>query len=321
MATNDLGLADDPAPARKNKPAPWKILVVDDDQEVHDVTRLALNGLKFLGRDLEFLNAYSGAEACQTMRENPDIALVLLDVVMETDSAGLDTVEFIRNELGNKFVRIVLRTGQPGQAPEIEVISRYDINDYKQKTELTRERLFTTIYTGLAAYRDLRTLETNLHGLEKVVEASGKLFELSSMQQFAQGVLEQLTALLYLDEGAVMLRGAGVALEDAASRLSVIAAVGRFRDLLAKSDQDAIPPEIRARLKKVYDDTQPLFDEQYILLAHHDPENDEHYYFYLECSESPDDNRRMLVESFFRNVALAIRRVREDDRRRAAPAA
>jgi len=42
---------------------------------------------------------------------------VLLDVIMETDQAGLDLVEFIRDTLKNETVRIILRTGQPGQAP------------------------------------------------------------------------------------------------------------------------------------------------------------------------------------------------------------
>lgn len=145
----------------------WKMLVVDDEEAVHKVTSLVLNGFKYLGVPLEFLHAYSGKEACETMAREENVAVILMDVVMESDHAGLEAIDYIRNELDNKFVRIILRTGQPGQAPEHDVITRYDINDYKHKTELTRQRLFTTTYTSISAYRDLIALERNRKALKK----------------------------------------------------------------------------------------------------------------------------------------------------------
>ena len=107
----------------------WRVLIVDDDQDVHAVTRLALRNVSFKGRELELFSAYSGREAFEILRDTPDIALVLLDVVMETDDAGLLLARRIREELHNSIVRVVLRTGQPGQAPEQRVIIEYDIND------------------------------------------------------------------------------------------------------------------------------------------------------------------------------------------------
>lgn len=95
----------------------WKIAVIDDDQAVHEGTRFALSDYTLNGQSLEILSAYSAAEGQALMREHTDIAAVLLDVIMETDAAGLELVEFIRNELHNETVRIILRTGQPGQAP------------------------------------------------------------------------------------------------------------------------------------------------------------------------------------------------------------
>lgn len=137
-------------------PAPWKLLIVDDEEEVHRVTRLALASFQYQGRGLQLLSAYSGAEARDCLRRHDDIAVALLDVVMETDRAGLELVSYLRQELGNRHLRIILRTGQPGQAPEREVITRYDINDYREKTELTAQKLFTTVYTALASYAQLR---------------------------------------------------------------------------------------------------------------------------------------------------------------------
>src|SRR5690554_4211854 len=140
--------------------AGWKILIVDDEREVHAVTRLALMDLVFEGRGLEFLSAYSRQEAEQLVDAHPDLAIVLLDVVMDTDDAGLQVARYIREQAQNQMARIVLRTGQPGQAPERSVIINYDINDYKAKTELTAQKLFTSVMSSLRSYRDiLRVVE------------------------------------------------------------------------------------------------------------------------------------------------------------------
>ena len=135
---DDLVFADDEEGLESNGEAlRWPLLIVDDEEEVHAVTKLALSGFEFAGRGLEFVSAHSASEAREVLRERRDIAVILLDVVMETDHAGLEVADFVRNVIENRFARIVLRTGQPGQAPEREVIRRYDINDYKEKTELT----------------------------------------------------------------------------------------------------------------------------------------------------------------------------------------
>ena len=139
--------------------APWKVLIADDDKAIHAVTKLALTGTSFHGRPLAWLDAYSGDEAVQLMRKNDDVALVLMDVVMETDTAGLDAAQSIREELGNLFVRIVVRTGQAGAEREETVVKRYGIDDYREKTDLTSTRLFTLVHTSLAHYEQLRVLE------------------------------------------------------------------------------------------------------------------------------------------------------------------
>lgn len=87
----------------------WKILVVDDEEDVHAITRLSLNDFKYKNRKLNLINVYSAEEARQYLNNHSDIAIVLLDVVMETTNAGLELVKFIREELKNEFVRIILR--------------------------------------------------------------------------------------------------------------------------------------------------------------------------------------------------------------------
>ena len=155
----------------------WKILLVDDDVEIHKVTKLALGDLEFEGKSLTFFSAYSGMEAKQIIQENPDIAMVLLDVIMETDNAGLEVVKYIRNTLQNKLVRIILRTGQPGRLPEDTIILKYDINDYKTKTELTRKKLFTKVITSLRGFSALIKIEKSQQELSSIALENAKLYE------------------------------------------------------------------------------------------------------------------------------------------------
>jgi two-component system, sensor histidine kinase len=138
---------------------PWRVLVVDDDPDIHAVTRLCYVDFRHEGRPLHVLSAHSAAEALEVLKHNPDIALILLDVVMETEQAGLEVARFIRDDLRDRSVRIVLRTGQPGQAPPREVVRRYEIDDYRTKTELTFERLQVLTVTALRNYQLLKLQE------------------------------------------------------------------------------------------------------------------------------------------------------------------
>ncbi|WP_460885463.1 HD domain-containing phosphohydrolase [Pseudoduganella ginsengisoli] len=194
------------------KLAPWKVLLVDDEPDIHDVTKLTLTRFRLDGRALTFLHAYSGAEAKEVLAREKDIALVFLDVVMEQEDSGLEVARWMRQELNNQFTRIVLRTGQPGQAPEERVIVNYDINDYKEKTELDRTKLFTTTFAALRAYRDIMKVEeariaqaNYREGLERVIAASAHIFQQRNLKDFANGLLQQVVALLRL-ENSMLLR-------------------------------------------------------------------------------------------------------------------
>ncbi|WP_163835662.1 HD-GYP domain-containing protein [Spartinivicinus ruber] len=143
----------------ENKLKPWKILLVDDEEDVHAATKIALNGLVYKERRVSFISAYSAAEARHKVEENPDIALAFVDVVMESDNAGLEFVEWLRQTNQTRDIRVVLRTGQPGQAPEKKLVLEYDINDYKDKSELTAERLLTSTITGLRGYDDIMAIK------------------------------------------------------------------------------------------------------------------------------------------------------------------
>jgi len=209
---------------------PLRILIVDDELDVHSVTRLALRNVTFKGRPLELLSAYSGAEAFDLLSQHSDIALVLLDVVMESEDAGLRLVGRIRGELNNQLIRIVLRTGQPGQAPEQQVIIDYDINDYKAKTELTTQKLFTTVVASLRAYESLLMIERSRVGLSKILEGATNLYQIHSLREFASGVLNQISAILDVGaDGVLCLLHGGSSGENI--NPTVVAATGSYAAL------------------------------------------------------------------------------------------
>ena len=189
----DGDLLDRRAPAK----APWKVMIVDDEPAVHAITRLALRDLTFEGRGLEWISAESAREARRQLAEHPDTALILLDVVMETDEAGLNFARHVRQEAGNQLVRIVLRTGQPGQAPEQSVIQEFDINDYKTKTELTAQRLFTTVIAALRSHRDLLRLDSQRRAIEKIAATTAIVGDSDAGASFlgkSLGILADLVA-------------------------------------------------------------------------------------------------------------------------------
>lgn len=239
--TDIMFAADEEKNSYRSDAKPWKVMIVDDDEAVHEVTKLALDGVRFQDRDLSFISCYSGAEAKKSITEHPDISVMLLDVVMENEHAGLDVAKYVREEAGNKLVRIVLRTGQPGQAPERRVIVDYDINDYKEKTELTSPKLFTLMHASLRAYNDIYTIEQSKQGLSRVIAASADIFKLSSLDQFAHGVLQQLSALIQASPGALYaktlhdfdLDGLAVAYEKEEWR--TIAGTGLYSDGINKN--------------------------------------------------------------------------------------
>ena len=193
---NDFSFAPETEDQSRSEERDWQILIADDEDEVHQVTTVALADLAFKGRNLKFLHAHSGAEARAILSRNRDIALVLLDVVMEADDTGLRLVREIREELGNRRLRIVLRTGQPGQAPERDVVIDHDINDYKSKTELTRQKLMTCVISALRSFDDIVSLEKSLQGLENIVGAAASFLQALTEKSFADEILKQVNHLL-----------------------------------------------------------------------------------------------------------------------------
>ena len=209
---------------------PWKVLIVYDEKDVHEITQLGLEDFQFANRTLQIFQAMSGTKAREILQTEPDIAVALIDVVMETDDAGLQLVNYIRNELKYSIIRLIIRTGQPGMAPEREVIERYDIDDYKSKTELRDDKLYTTMRMSLKSYRDLVTLDSNRKALRKILEAVPKFHHAQSLNQFFNGVLSQLIGLCNLGKNSLIsaVNSGLVITTDNQHHVTVQSGTGRF---------------------------------------------------------------------------------------------
>lgn len=151
----------------EDKAAPWKVLIADEEPDVHVATKLALRDFSFNNRGIEFLDAYDGIGTCEILRQHPDTAVIFLDVVMEAEDSGLKAIRCIRDQLGNRLVRIILRTGQPEQAPEQQVTLDYPINGYTLKSELTARKLFTSLVVALRSYQELHEMDSKLRALQR----------------------------------------------------------------------------------------------------------------------------------------------------------
>lgn len=293
---------------KTNSQNKWNILIVDDDQEVHMVTKMVLSGQTFAGRGFNFESCYSGQQAKDALLRRPDTAIILLDVVMETDDAGLQFVKWVREELKNKFVRIILRTGQPGQAPEEKVIVEYDINDYKEKTELTSRKLLTTIISTLRSYRDVTTIEANRRGLQKIIEASANIFQLQSMKKFACGVLTQLTALVNVNRNAFYCRTSGFAAtkhHPTSNDYFILAATGDYCRSIDQKARSVLPEQIMQLIERATITKKSIFnDESYIgyFCSQKGYEN----IIFLEGVKNLSAWEQDMIEIFCCNVAIAF---------------
>lgn len=283
---------------------PWVVMIVDDDVAVHQVTQLVMSDFEFAGRRLLFLDAYSATEARLMLQGRQDVALILLDVVMEHEHAGLELAKYIREELGNTHARIVLRTGQPGQAPEEHVIKTYDINDYKEKTELTKRKLITVFYSALRSYRDIMIIDQSRQALRRSIDAITKVYDSQNLRRFASTVLEQVAQLLGMDaQGLCASRIAAYAASHVEGRLKVLAATADYSALLVDEDLAQLPEDVRVALDHALEEQTNVFDEHRFVGYYRSSTGNESL-LYMSFSEPVDASARELLEIFCANVAI-----------------
>src|SRR5437588_3164681 len=303
MAEDDIiEIIEDPREERREGGPRWKIAVIDDEPAATDGTRFALSDYKLNGQGLEILSAYSAAEGRELLRAHKDMAVVLLDVVMESEGAGLELVDFIRNELRNETVRIILRTGQPGQAPERRVIVDYDINDYKAKTELTADKLFTALTAALRSYQQLQRMVETRRGLEIIIEAAPALFDLKSMQRLAEGVLTQISSLLNADCAGILVLREGL---DSNDTFSVLAGSGCYSRFTGADVSAILDRELRELVEEAFSRRRHEFSANRSVLYIQTFSGRE-VVVVLEAARELTDTDRALIDIFCSRFSIAF---------------
>lgn len=281
----------------------WDILIVDDEPEIHTVTELALSGVEFWGKTLRFHHAYSGVEAIEVLTNTHNVSVLLLDVVMESDDAGLKVVKEVRDTLQNHNVRIILRTGQPGYAPEEKVIREYDINDYKTKTELTRSKLVTSLVTAIRSYEQVCQLEYQSKALNNILLASKAILGFTDIKAFTMAVIKQLSVILDCAP-----RGVVCGSLDDSNQVRVLGGCAEFSAFIGQGVEQLDDGRIILQVQNCFEfgeHQHTEHDTTFLLKS-----KNRQAAIYLEYVSQPSLNQLQFAEIFLTNVSVGLDNVR-----------
>ena len=292
----------------KTNSAAWNILIVDDEAAVHEVTRLVLSRKEFDGRQVNLVSVYSAQEAKEELSKiDANYAAAFIDVVMEKDDSGLSLVQWIRQELKNHSIRLVLRTGQAGLAPEEKVIRDFDINDYKTKTELTAKKLVTTTYTAIRGFRDISIIERSLVGFQELIQASNHMLQLRELKSFGSAALNHLLTLMNVESSALYIAHAE---EDVFNNLNhmVVACTGKFVSHSNDLYCDSISDDVREKILNVFKTKVPVINQQHYI-GYYQTASNTSSVLYIEIAQSSDYFHSHVLELYSTNVALILENI------------
>lgn len=284
----------------------WRVLAVDDDVDFQRATAFALSELEVLGGRVELVQAFSCREAQMMLAQQHDIALVLLDVVMETEDAGLRLIHSLREVIGNRDARVVLLTGEPGLAPAHEVMRDYDINDYWAKSELCAERLLTVLTAAVRGYAQLRAVATARRGLQMIVESSNALFCSKNTRELSAKILTEISSLLNLQaEGVVCLR-LDDSQDEAELAVRIAGANGRFSGAVEGNLDSLDAPQVAKALSQCLLEQQTLRLAEATVLFFPRFQAGADYACYVTCERPLDDTEIELLQVFSVSISRGL---------------
>ncbi|REL27231.1 DUF3369 domain-containing protein [Thalassotalea euphylliae] len=285
----------------------WRILIVDDDESVHQVTHLVLADAEIEGRKLELVSVYSSEQAKQLLKDDDNFALAFVDVVMETDHAGLELVQWIRDDLKNQAIRLILRTGQAGSAPEAKVIKEFDINDYKEKTDFTSGKMITSVYAGIRAYRDIITIQRSLDGFKQLIAATHDLLKINQIRSFGSAALQHLLSLMNVESSALYIARNQVDFDQSASNM-IIACTGKYISESDSLESSAIDGHIKTLISQTFENKKHYTDDD-CFIGYYETGNSGSTaasVLYIEFEQHAEHFKTNLAELYATNVALIL---------------
>lgn len=282
----------------------WRILVVDDDESVHQITRLVLADAFIEHRPLDIVSVYSSAEAKEILTNDSSFCMAFVDVVMETDHAGLELVEWIRKENKNQAIRLILRTGQAGTAPESKVIKEFDINDYKEKTDFTAGKMTTTVYASIRAYRDIMTIQRSLDAFKQLIKSTHDLLKIHQFKQFGSAALNHLLTLMEVESSALYIARSQRDFDQKSTNL-IIACTGKYVSESDSLDSSDISEHVKALIQKAFDEKSHYSNDD-CFVGYYEASIDASSVLYIEFEDDAEHFRSGLVELYATNVALIL---------------
>lgn len=281
----------------------WLVMIIDDDADVHSATTFALSNVAIQNRPLAFLHAYSAQQAREILANEPDVAVILLDVVMEQQDEGLQLVHYIRDVLHRAEVRIILRTGQPGYAPEIDAIQQFDINDYKTKSELTRIKLYTVVTAAIRSYEQICTINASSRGLDMILRASTELMAMQTLEEFTAGVITQISHLLGIKPDGLFC--VQETLHNQETELFVVAADGKYQDLINHPVSAFEDAQIGNTLVRALREGRNIYGRDYAAL-HFTGNGSSNFATFLKIGRPLNENELRLLEVFCSNISVGL---------------
>ncbi len=287
----------------------WKVLSVEDDTGYQSALLNGLQSLDYGTKNVEFLTANSAQEAGSVLAQNPDIGVILLDVVMETDDAGLRLVQSIRESIGNHLVRIVLLTGQPGMMPLDDLMASYDIDDYWNKSDLTHDHLQTIVISNLRTWEHLTVIQKARQGMQLLIESSQRISSKMDLRSYTQAILQELVKLFEFEKGGVVCMAHQH--EEIPDKALVFAATGEFSDWSNQYlGSITVDEEFSHALMKSFNQQEHVIGTAVSALYFSSEELDQRDYVVLVKHENPlRDYQVEMLKVFCENVNLGFKNI------------
>jgi len=286
----------------------WNILIVDDEPSIHEVTALVLEGKRIENKKLNLVSAYDAKQAKEILTNSGlSFAAAFIDVVMEEEHSGLELVKWIRTELNNKSIRLVLRTGQAGVAPEETVIRDYDINDYKTKTELTASKLVTTTYNAIRGYRDISIIERSLVGFQELIEASNDMLQLRKLKDFGSAALNHLMSLMDVESSAMYIAHVE---EDIFKNQKhvMLACTGKFVNLSETLENSSVSDDVQKKIFNVFKSKESIINKDYYI-GYFETAINTASVLYIEIINTSEYFQADLLQLYSANIALILENI------------
>jgi len=237
----------------------WKVLIADDEEQVHEITKLVLKSVKFNGLKIEFIDTYSEEETKEVLRMTSDIAVLFLDVVMENDDSGLNIVKYLRDELKNNTTQIIMRTGQTFESPPKEIIENYEINDFKEKAGLTSDKLYMSLIQGLRSYKNLDQLNKSKRVLKGIVTVSSDLFlENNSINNFTDNSLKYLISFLDSEN----IPSSGFAVIEEMGNFKIVAGTFEYSNHINSSLKSAVSEKVYKKIEEAHKEEKSFIEKR-----------------------------------------------------------